>query len=258
MRIPKGFGDFSAVAQRYLLRPCYSPKVMSHLISDVRRDRPDALFVDVGAGTGTVAWTLVENGFSGFAVEPDAEMIKAGQRSDERSGSLEWLKETGESTSLPPESVDWVLYGSSFHWIDFRSAISEALRILRPGGYVTILYLLTDLEHDPIHIEIENIVRETAPGLTRARAPIMTLMPSLEAALAECQGLEPAIQLRSSEKIPMTAELYENYWRTSHDIPSQIGKAAWEALLDRIRATYARHNAQSVRFQTLVWHSRKL
>ncbi|WEX79324.1 class I SAM-dependent methyltransferase (plasmid) [Sinorhizobium numidicum] len=257
MTLPKAFGDFSAVAQQYLLRPRYSPTLMSHLINDVQREYPEALFADIGAGTGAIAWTLVENGLSGFAVEPDSEMIRAGQRSDEGSASLEWLKGTGEGTGLPDESIDWVLYGSSFHWTDFRGAISETLRILRPGGFITILYLLTDLEHDPIHIEIENIIRATAPGLRRARAPVMALIPSLEPALIECQGLEPPIQLRSSQKIPMTAELYYNYWRTSHDIPSQLGQADWEDLLAKIRDTYLRRSPESIRFQTLAWHSRK-
>jgi SAM-dependent methyltransferase len=47
---------------------------------------------------------------------------------------------TAESTTLPDASIDLILAAQAFHWFDPPKARAEFLRILRPGGYVVLVW----------------------------------------------------------------------------------------------------------------------
>jgi len=95
--------------------------------------------VDVGAGTGKLTAGLVARGLDVVAVEPDQRMRvvldAAVPRADVRAGTAEHLPlEAGE--------VDAVLFGQAWHWADPERAAQEALRVLRRGGVLAMLWNL--------------------------------------------------------------------------------------------------------------------
>ena len=47
---------------------------------------------------------------------------------------------TAEATTLTDHSVDYIVAGQAFHWFDVDRAQNEFLRILRPGGWVALLW----------------------------------------------------------------------------------------------------------------------
>ena len=47
---------------------------------------------------------------------------------------------TAEATTLPDAGADFVISGQAFHWFDREKARAEFVRILKPGGWVVLMW----------------------------------------------------------------------------------------------------------------------
>lgn len=99
-----------------------------------------AVVADVGAGTGIASYALRMSGASTvFAVEPDAsDEVGRGaikRLREDTSTPIEIVDGWGEELPLPDNSID-VVYSRQVlhHAADLERFISEAKRVLRPGG----------------------------------------------------------------------------------------------------------------------------
>ncbi|GLR90264.1 class I SAM-dependent methyltransferase [Bradyrhizobium iriomotense] len=253
----QSFGSFSEVAETYTRRPPYSRRLLHMLADQIKRLTEKQTFADIGAGTGAIAYALAEIGLSGYAIEPDRQMVAAGQQLSSSYPTVSWINAPGERTGLADHSLDWVFYSSSFHWTNASEALRESMRILRPRSFFTIGFFLTDLETDPFQIEIESRIRDMAPALRRARPPIIAQMETYEALLNQYPGLMNCTFLATTEKIPMSQEQYINYWAGSHDIPSQVSPEAWKSILQMIAETFRRRQPASLGFRSTAWHAQR-
>jgi SAM-dependent methyltransferase len=66
---------------------------------------------------------------------------------------------TAEETTLPDESVDAVLAGQAFHWFEPERARREFVRILKPGGWLVLVWNSRD-DGVPFQQEYERFVIE--------------------------------------------------------------------------------------------------
>lgn len=117
-------------------RPGYPAEAVAWLLGD----KPLHV-LDAGAGTGKLTAELVGQGHEVIALDPDRAML------DALSASLPWVRTllgTGEATGMPDASVDAVVFGQAWHWVDVRRASAEAGRILRPGGLLGLLWNIRD------------------------------------------------------------------------------------------------------------------
>jgi SAM-dependent methyltransferase len=143
------------VADYVRYRPTYPPAVISDLVSAAILTA-GSVVADIGSGTGLLARLFLENGNRVFGVEPNPEMRGAGEH--ELAGYRLFMSVAGtaEATTLPHASVDLVAAGQAFHWFDRQRARDEFRRILRPPGWVTLVWndrktdssaFLADYEH---------------------------------------------------------------------------------------------------------------
>jgi SAM-dependent methyltransferase len=91
-----------------------------------------------------LAEVFLENGNRVLAVEPNQDMRDKMRASVEQqlgkpAPQLEIIDATAEGTMLPGASIDLVAAGRAFHWFDKESALAEFRRILKPGGWVTLV-----------------------------------------------------------------------------------------------------------------------
>lgn len=129
------------VADYVATRPGYPPAVLNWLRIEAGLTHAlDFAIADIGSGTGLSSLPFLENGNLVFGVEPNREMRLAAE--DLLAGWPNFCSVAGtaEATTLPDASVDLVVAGQAFHWFDPPRARAEFLRILRPGGFVALMW----------------------------------------------------------------------------------------------------------------------
>jgi len=129
----------SRVAAYVRYRPRY-PAAFVPLLARECGLTPVAVIADVGSGTGFLAELFLENGNRVYGVEPNREMREAGERLLARNPRFTSVDGRAEATTLPSASVDLVTAGQAFHWFDRPSARREFARILRPSGWVVLVW----------------------------------------------------------------------------------------------------------------------
>ncbi len=131
---------FSNLVRNYAL---YRPHYPLGIIRVLRKEaglRRDSVIADVGSGTGISAGLFLRNGNIVYGVEPNREMRKAAERSLKRFDRFSSIAGTAERTTLPAASVDFVIASQAFHWFDVGRSKKEFARILKPGGWVAIIW----------------------------------------------------------------------------------------------------------------------
>ncbi|MFC8681720.1 class I SAM-dependent methyltransferase [Microbacterium ureisolvens] len=138
--------SFGAAARAYEAgRPDYPRESVEWLLGPAREPGRAVRAADVGAGTGKLTRTIVEAGAEVVAIDPDAEMLAALR---EHVHGVPTFVGTGERMPLPDASVDAVLLGQAWHWVDPVAASAEAGRVLRSGGVLGLVWNIRD-ESDP-------------------------------------------------------------------------------------------------------------
>lgn len=120
-------------------RPGYPPAVVTWLAAECGLTA-DAVVADIGSGTGLLARLFLENGNRVLGVEPNQAMREAGEELLRPFARFESVAARAEATTLPAASVDFVTAGQAFHWFDYAAAAQEFRRILRPGGWVVLVW----------------------------------------------------------------------------------------------------------------------
>lgn len=150
---------FSDRVENYIrYRPHYPRAVLESLETECGLTR-SSVVADVGSGTGILTEMFLENGNTVFAIEPNLEMREAGERLLHRYPGFRSVAATAEATSLADRSVDFVTSGQAFHWFDRDAARREFERILRPAGWVALVWNDRDTESTPFLIAYEDLLR---------------------------------------------------------------------------------------------------
>jgi SAM-dependent methyltransferase len=131
---------FSDRVENYVrYRPGYPPEVVGELKAECGLTARHAV-ADIASGTGIWTRTLLENGNAVFAVEPNAEMREAGERLLAAFPKFTSIAGTAEATTLTDHSVEFVTAAQAAHWFDRGRARREFVRILKPGGWLVLLW----------------------------------------------------------------------------------------------------------------------
>ncbi len=151
---------FSGRVENYVrYRPGYPQTVLDLLRSECRLTS-NSVVADVASGTGLLSELFLENANRVYGVEPNAEMREAGERRLECYDRFTSVAGSAEETPLEAGSVDFVVVGQAFHWFDLDAARAEFVRVLRPGGWVALLWNEMREGATPFMEVYERLIRE--------------------------------------------------------------------------------------------------
>jgi len=85
-----------------------------------------------------------------FGIEPNAEMRSAGERLLAKYPEFFSLNTTAEATTLPHNSMDLIIAGQAFHWFNRQKAKVEFARILKPEGWLVLVWNGFRVESSPL------------------------------------------------------------------------------------------------------------
>jgi SAM-dependent methyltransferase len=131
---------FSSRVENYVrYRPGYPPDVVKLLKAECGFSSA-SLVADIASGTGIFTRLLVENGNRVLGVEPNEKMRRAGEEYLAVFPNFASIAGTAEATTLEDRSADLVTAAQAAHWFNLAEARKEFERILKPGGWVVLLW----------------------------------------------------------------------------------------------------------------------
>ena len=114
-------------------RPGYPAALFEMLIGECHLGATSRI-ADVGSGTGILTRALLEaTGGHVVAIEPNAAMRAAAEKTLAGEPRFESRDGSAEATGLPDADVDLVIAAQAFHWFDPARTRVEFARILRRG-----------------------------------------------------------------------------------------------------------------------------
>jgi SAM-dependent methyltransferase len=164
-------GRFSGLADLYArCRPDYPTAALDAIIERCRLNGT-TLLVDVGCGTGISSRQFAARGIPVLGIEPNDEMRARAEAIASPPGmpAPRYQKGRAEATGLPDGVAHVVLAAQAFHWFDADAALREFARILRPDGWVALLWNERD-ESDPFTAAYGAVIR-TAPETAIVEGP---------------------------------------------------------------------------------------
>lgn len=240
---------FSSRVENYIkYRPSY-PAAVVELLSARCGLAATSAVADVGSGTGILTELLLETGAEVFAVEPNRGMREAAERHLSDYGRFRSINGTAEATTLPEARVDLITASQAFHWFDVQKSRLELKRILRPEGWVALIWNERPLEAVPLLDEYDALLRRHCAEYEK-----VTGMRGDEAKIREFLGRRAELAVFANRQVFDYAGL-EGRLMSSSYAPEE-GHPQHEPMIGGLREIFDRHNrAGKVHFpyRTLVY-----
>lgn len=106
---------------------------------------------ELGAGTGRLTSLLLSRDLTVEAVEPDPRMRAVLARNNPTARC-----HASDSTAIPVAdgSLDAVLVADAWHWFDPRATMEEVRRVLKPGGWLGLVWNIAAAPLEPWEFEL--------------------------------------------------------------------------------------------------------
>ncbi|WP_100811454.1 MULTISPECIES: class I SAM-dependent methyltransferase [unclassified Microbacterium] len=227
-------------------RPEYPAEAVEWMLEPVESRTPLEV-ADVGAGTGKLTRAVLATGAEVVAIDPDPAMLE-----QLRAGLSEvrTVEGTAERMPLPDASVDAVVLGQAWHWVDPGAGSTEIGRVLRPGGVLGLIWNIRD-EGVPWVARLTEIMHGSnaeqliADGGPRVAAPFAGL-ERRERAWSRRMSRETLLEMVRSRSYVITAEPADRA-RIERQVLAHIAAHPSPAADGSIEMPYVTHAFRAVR-----------
>jgi SAM-dependent methyltransferase len=242
---------FSNRVENYIkYRPDYPREIIPFLEVNCGLTK-DSVVADIGCGPGVSSRMFVERGNPVIGVEPNAAMRAAAEKHFRQKKNFSVVDGTAERTSLADASVDLVTAAQAFHWFDQEKAVAEFRRILKPGGWIVVVWNERQLDTTPFLSAYESFICKyaadydvfrheniTAEDVRRLLGPAMRSICFANRQVFDFEGLKG--RLLSSSYMPTESN------------------AVYDEMIDELRSLFAKHlenDTIKVFYDTNVYYS---
>jgi len=246
-------GRFTGLAEIYArCRPGY-PDAAIEFIAIHCGLRPGSLLVDVGSGTGIASRLFAGRGIRVVGIEPNPEMRAEAEATGVPAGVPRptYVAGRGEATGRESASADVVLAAQSFHWFEADAALAEFHRILKPAGWVALMWNDHDADDrftkafDELILALPDAA--AAELLRRPAGEVLFGSPLFER--VECRRF-PNEQLLDEEAFIGRA------FSASYAPREAAAATSYEAALRRLFVQYENRGRVALRYSTVVYVGR--
>lgn len=190
-------------------------------------------------------------------VKPGDSMREQGKRYTQDCG-VAWTCGSGEKTGLPSGSLNWATMASSFHWVKQPEGLREFHRILKPGGFLTVLWNPRDIESSALSIKVEELMQKLIPDIKRVSSGHEKSTRDWPTELTATGHFEDVIFLEARHQIVMSKERYLGAWRSVNDIQAQAGPKRFEDLMSAIESLISSLPELVMPYRTRAWTARRI
>lgn len=165
----KSTARFSNRVENYVrYRPSYPNQVLSILQKETGLS-VDSAIADIGSGTGISTELFLKNGNTVFGVEPNGPMRQAAEQQLSHYSTFHSISGTAEATKLTDNSVDYIVCAQAFHWFNQAQAKQEFTRILRPNGWLILIWNTRRIDSTPFLQAYEDLLLRYGTDYTQIR-----------------------------------------------------------------------------------------
>ncbi len=120
-------------------RPKYPKEILDYIKKELHLSIRHTV-ADIGSGTGFLSRLFLQNGNVVYGVEPNKEMRQAAEKLLKQYPSFKSIDGSAEFTNLQSRTIDFITAGQAFHWFDIEISRNEFRRILKPNGWVILIW----------------------------------------------------------------------------------------------------------------------
>ncbi len=165
---------FSNRVENYVkYRPNYPAEILD-FFGDRMNLKKESVIADIGSGTGISAKLFLQNSNAVFGIEPNKEMRRAAEKFLEDFPNFVSLNGTAENTTLPENSIDFIIAAQAFHWFKPTETRNEFKRILKENGFIALIWNERQLETNSFLREYEQFLIEFGTDYQKVRHDSVT------------------------------------------------------------------------------------
>lgn len=131
---------FSDRVEYYIkYRPKYPTEILDFLKKELNLSIRH-IIADIGSGTGFLSKLFLQNGNEVYGIEPNREMRQAAEKLLGHYPNFKSIDGSAEFTDLDSGIIDFITAAQAFHWFDIDVSRSEFERILKPKGWIVLIW----------------------------------------------------------------------------------------------------------------------
>jgi SAM-dependent methyltransferase len=163
----KSSQSFDTVAEAYdAYRPGYPPDLFDTIFETARLTSKSRL-LEIGTGTGQATRPFAERGCSILCLEPGVNLAAVAARNLMKYPGIRFALNRFEDWLETPEEFDLVFSAQAFHWVPWETGIPKAARVLKPGGYLALIWnLYPGGVYGPLDADLQKAYDEFAPEIS--------------------------------------------------------------------------------------------